>query len=492
MVTKSEAARVMALVLTAASVAGCRPSASRSKEAATGGIPSIQRLEEAGTPEARAILRQIADGPRALEQQFAAARREGLPVTAAELQAPLPSPDLNAAPIYVQLTRLLKDRPFEARAKKVLVDLGVRTPHTPEEVAAVRALIENRGEVLDLVDQAAAKPQCVFERDWSLGPSMPTPEYAQMREAVRLLRARSYFLAREGRYREALTPLANGLRIANHASMEPGEIAFLVGIACRNLVLAGLEDVLYLAGPNKEVADAVRATLAGNPPAFQMRRALAGEMVTSAVFTEQMHQELLRVGPRAVAELLSGGETTEPPQQDPSPATTLQRLTPVQAKQADQWLKACEADYVGRLRRTLALAAQPYPARHAYQRTATVLPAEAERNPTRMWTAIMFPLVSRLDTKLTTAQARERCVTAAAGILAYHARHGAFPDRLEGELAKLPPDPFTNRPLPYRRERAGFAVSSVGPPHDVAQNPSGDAPAGGPIQFRYPAAPLAP
>jgi hypothetical protein len=222
-----------------------------------------------------------------------------------------------------------------------------------------------------------------------------------------------------------------------------------------------------------------------------MRRALAGELVASSIFLEQIRQELVRVGPGAVAEMLAGIGQSGRSQAPQPPTAPSRKLTRVQARQAGEWLQACEADYVSRLRRAVAVAGQPYPARRAFVRAATVSHAEAERNPTRLITAIMFPLVGQVDTKLASAQAREICVIAAAKILAYRARHDRFPDRLESVLTKPLVDPFTNRPLQYHREREGFVLSSVGPPQDMGGNQTGEKRDGGPISFRYPAPPSA-
>jgi hypothetical protein len=56
----------------------------------------------------------------------------------------------------------------------------------------------------------------------------------------------------------------------------------------------------------------------------------------------------------------------------------------------------------------------------------------------------------------------EDAVMAGAALLAYRARHTAFPDRLEEALPAAALDPFSGRPFRYRREGDGFVVFSVG------------------------------
>src|SRR5207244_1431542 len=96
------------------------------------------------------------------------------------------------------------------------------------------------------------------------------------------------------------------------------------------------------------------------------------------------------------------------------------------------------------------------------------------------------------DTKGVTVQARGAVLSAAAALLVYKARHGAFPDRMEGALAELPLDPFAGRPLRYRREGEGFVVYSVGPTGNFdGGRPDGEKPKDQAF-FRYPAPPPPP
>src|SRR5436305_12652722 len=69
-------------------------------------LAHIQRLERAGTPAATAVLHRIEAGARNLADERAAAKREGLPIFPAQLQASLPLPNQTAAPIYTRLTAI--------------------------------------------------------------------------------------------------------------------------------------------------------------------------------------------------------------------------------------------------------------------------------------------------------------------------------------------------------------------------------------------------
>ena len=124
----------------------------------------------------------------------AAARQEGIPLTAQELQQPLPPASQNAAPLYTKLTHLLHDKPLGLPPYAEGMDAF--HAYTPAQVAAVRHTLAARQDVMTLVHQAADKPQCVFLRDWKQGVTLNFPEFMPMREAARLIKTESYLLAR--------------------------------------------------------------------------------------------------------------------------------------------------------------------------------------------------------------------------------------------------------------------------------------------------------
>jgi hypothetical protein len=235
--------------------------------------------------EATEIVGQMERGPHDLAVQLAAARREGILLKVTALQPALPAPERNAAPIYTRLMHLLKVKPLDPATDKVRGSLGVRVTHSPEEVAAVRRVLSERKDMMQLVHEAANKPACIFRRDWTRGILMVYPENATMREAARLLSAESYFLAQAGRYREAIANQARIFRVAQHPTSDPIAISQLVGMACDSIALAGFENILCVAGPNPEAAEAVRATVAARRPRFRLRRTLEGEIAAPGLVT---------------------------------------------------------------------------------------------------------------------------------------------------------------------------------------------------------------
>src|SRR5437588_12099256 len=105
----------MSLVLAGALtlLAGCNPGRLWVESHARQTRVFVPGVGELSRGEAEQYAREIEDGPRALALQRAAARREGIPLSPKELQAPLQPPEQNAATIYIRLTRLLKEKPLD-------------------------------------------------------------------------------------------------------------------------------------------------------------------------------------------------------------------------------------------------------------------------------------------------------------------------------------------------------------------------------------------
>src|ERR1041385_3673074 len=80
-----------------------------------------------------------------LAEEIALTKQAGLPTTPQELQAPLPPADKNAAPLYVQLTDLMKNKPLSEEDKITQEGFG-RRPLTPEKTAQLQRAYARRSD----------------------------------------------------------------------------------------------------------------------------------------------------------------------------------------------------------------------------------------------------------------------------------------------------------------------------------------------------------
>ena len=423
------------------------------------------------------VRRQIAEGPANLAREEAVARREGIPLTAQELQQPLPPPNQNAAPLYTKLTKLLHDKPLGL--PKYAEGMDAFHSYTPAQIAAVRQTLAARQDVMTLVHQAADKPKCVFVRDWSKGVKLDFPEYLPMREAARLLETESYLLARDGHYQEAVANQSRGFRIAEQVASDHVLLAYLVGVASESLTLRGMQSILTLAGPNAGVDAAVQQTVDTERSHLSLRSAMAGEAGFDCTTFLTMHQAE-KDGPEAV--IAAGGFPDSTAHQMRASRVTQQNLHAL----IDAW----EAEYLTRMRPLVVASDQPPLLRRAAYASAE---AQAEQDGDRpdvltlLFADDLVPVFSKIDQNDTRTHARETVTLAAAAILAEKANTGAFPSTLPPEFI----DPFTDKPLGYHREGAGgFVVYSAGPTGNFDGGKAGEKVPGQESVFRYPAFPM--
>ena len=429
---------------------------------------------------ARSSRAYLAAGPANLAREQAAARAAGIPLEAAHLQRPLPPPSQNAAPLYVKLAKLLRNKPL---LQPPYAEHMVATEsYTPAQIAAVRELLVDRSDVTSLAHQAAARPQCVFVRDWNKGLSLEFPEYQRMRPAVRLLTAQSYLLARDGHYAQAVANQAQGFRMAEHIASDRILLAYLVGNASEAITLSGMQSILMLAGPNAAVDEDVKRAVTQSRPHLFLREALRDEPAAMAPVFTQLHAGQSRGVAwldAAMKGLTNGGKMPTPDSSVSAPAA--------EQKIVSDTIDGQQANYLADMRHLIAGMDGPEAARRSAFAAVMNPSAEDMKTGSR---AISFTLMrdpQMLDDDEKRIHAREAVTLAAATLLAARAKAGAYPDR-------LPPgflDPFSGKPLQYRREGAdGFAVYSVGPTGHFDGGRPGQKPPGAESLFRYPVVPL--
>jgi hypothetical protein len=447
----------------------------------------LVKLQKAANPEAQAIAKQIGNGRRNLAVHQAAARKAGIPLTPRELQKPVPPTAQNAAPDYRRLTQLLKEKPIGEAEDKIVADLGGDAVHSEADLGTLRKVLADHADVMELVHRAADKPQCNFNRDWSQATKLQFPENATMREAARLLRAESYLMAKDGNYHDAVANLARGFRIAGHAASDPYLIGYLVGVAIDAVTLRGMESILYLGGPNAAVADEVREAVAKNRPALDFRKSMDGEAVALSVALAEMR----RGGPRAVIEIMVAGKAASGEAAPPQAEIPAKKLTPEEKRAWDSLMDAVEADLLHQIRLAAARAAKPFGVRKAGEQQAEATASIQTSNPIELFRSVLLPDFYRVDIAGLRARAREEALIAGAAVLAFRAKRGGFPDLLQEALPSVPQDPFSGKPLEYRRESraaaSGFVVYSVGPEGDFSGGKPGVKTAEPEAYFRYPA-----
>jgi len=436
-------------------------------------IGVLHSLETATDARTVAVRRQLEAGPADLARARAEIAKDGISLDPSRLQKPLPPPDQNAAPLYQKLFQLLHDKPLGLPI--YAQPLIASQTYTPEQIAAVQKIYDSRPDVWALVHQAADRPQCVYTRHWFEGFSVLFPELAQFREAARLLNTETYLLAAQGKYAEAVQNQARGFRVAEHAASDPILISYLVGNACEAITLNGMRGIMNQTGPNANVAAQVRQAIETSRPHLSLRYALTGEAVLQAIGLRQMRAALDKGGLRDLAAGFAG-------RSDPI-VTHLTPGTPADRRFALDWLDASEAIILTRMLSLLAAAdLTPIPRRQVFIQDAAAQ-AAAPPSALTLLPNMFLPVFTQVENNETRRVAQEEVTRAGAAILASRAKTGAFPDALPEPF----PDPYTSKPLGYRREGGdGFVVYSAGPDGTYNGGKPDDKAAPGMVVFRYP------
>jgi hypothetical protein len=432
----------------------------------------LHTLETATDPRSAAVRRQIEAGPFDLARARAEIVQAGVSLEAADLQKPLPPPGLNAAPLYQKLFQILRDKPLglPMYAQPLTWD----HTYTPEQLTAVQKIYDSRPEVWALLHEAADKPQCVFTRNWSAGFGALFPEFQRMREADRLLNTETYLLAARGKYAEAVQNQTRGFRIAEHAASDPVLISYLVGVACESITLNGIRGILTQAGPNALVDAQVRSAIEAHRSRLSLRYGLTGEVGVQAIQIKQMGDALKKDGVLGVAALFA--DKRNPPSKSSGPGS------PADRRFAQNWLDATEAIILTRMHSLLAAAdLTPTPRRQAFVQDAAL--GNAPATVLTLLPNMILPVFTQVENNETRRVTQEEVAIAAAALLNQRVKAGAFPATLPEPFV----DPYTSKPLLYRREGTdGFVVYSAGLDGHFDGGKPGEKSPSGQVLFRYP------
>jgi hypothetical protein len=383
-----------------------------------------------------------------LRAQLNAARAEGIPLEPAQLRRTTPSSE-NAAKQYRQAFALLERAEKEKRPTYRLLS---EKPNfaSPNVRRQVRVALGEFRLALDLLDQAARKPRCDFEREWEKGFDLQFNEYIQFHNAMKLRNAEALLLSAEGKPMEALDILRANARTCAHIGEEPTIIGKLTQVAEESYVAGALEIVLGTHGKTPGVTAAAREVVQAFGAPVAMRPAFETEVVASRLLIKTL------ADPQRAEELsrMLGSSATG---SDPTPKI-LARATRISAVRS-----ILEARLIEHWRGVLSdLPKDPADVRGA---TKALRDADNRLQARTDWShslaQIFSPALSGMGSSVGSSLARRRCLFATIDAVETRNSTGQFPRSLtlKGKEAL---DPFDGSPLRYKKLRNGVRFYSVG------------------------------
>lgn len=360
------------------------------------------------------------------DREVALLRKLGAPTSADEMRALVTVPEKdNAAPLYRQ-----------AIASTVSFAGG---PSLASEEAERRWVLAN-AKALDQLKLAAAKPACVFDRDWESGTLIRFPELASMKELVKHVARKAAMEAEAGRYESSMDWLGVGRAIARHTD-EPILIGMLVSIACHSIVEAEFQRQVETFGASPAFRKAAAAFCQKPGPLPNFARGLAGEVL---FVRESM--DAVRTGVSSPDEIVGASGD--------SGMFALVRVPlvgyRVEAKLLHAYRVALESMAADQNSLASALTVGS-----AMDNTLT-----ADRSWAGRIAAVFAPIFAQAGAACVALEAKRRMSRCALGLWSARATTGKFPDELGANSDCV--DPFTGKPFGYQIDKGHVVLYSMG------------------------------
>jgi len=395
-----------------------------------------------------------------------------VPVSGAELAKPLPPASENAAPIYEDLIKTLKDSPL-SKEDEILDTYGGQTHPSPADTQEAAAALARRQDLVTIAHKAAAIPKCVFDRPWASGDivSIPLPELAKVRQATRLISTESQVMAHHGQAMAAIRNMSLGFRLAHHAESDGVAISLLVRMAIELITLKGLQKIMITSNGDGQVARAAADAINKNWTPLQISPIVRRETGFEISIIEQLRES----GPKGLANIAASDYKSQAEALAGTPDSDWNDIL----NRSGMYLLV-ELNKIGKA------ADLPYPTAFAREKKLEAAQDEEPQSPRRLVCAVLLLKTSDLVTKRAMIIATARATRAGAAVLSYRAAHGSLPATLSSAMSSVPVDPFDLKPMRYRREGDGFVVYSTGPTLEYDGGTAGEATAKGEVAFRYP------
>lgn len=385
----------------------------------------------------------------ALELEQAAARNEGVPIDYEAVALP-PVANRENALTSVRLAIQLHQEAARLLTKQERELTALPIPQEKADQAAALKVIASFEPAFLAVREAGKLPHLDFHRNYALGSNLMFPEYADIKDLVRLLAARAQLLSLRGQSKEALNDLQDGARLTRHLDDEPVLIAALVHIHCESILLDALR---FVAGQNRGNALILQraASIIGDLGSLpNPQRCLRFEIASSVHSVEEM---------RIAASMPPDPRYTDGVIDEP----LLHVASVVQANEA------ASIAYWRKVYPLLPTQPEEYP--EALRKIAAINDHQSRTDLSYYFKAITMPVFNRAMQQIQHCEGNRRLTLLATSLLGQN----PFPATLPVTPATT--DPMSNRPFSYARTVNGFKLSDSG---ITANQPTDD------VMFTYP------
>jgi hypothetical protein len=396
---------------------------------------------------------------RKLKAEFRRIRASGAPVTMTEAAPPKVPADQNAAVFYQRAYEGLHGWPELDPIYKYIAYLQFPNRVSPPPLDKVAAAIAANEDYFRLVEEGSRLPVSRFPVDWEAGTMMRLPHRGILDNLTQLLLARALIAAKQGQTQKAWDSLAASIRIADQVGAEPDASALPAEGNFINLIFRHCGEILTAAPPAGKQCESF----------YRMLQKIETDRPLYKILEKQRAEGIWAfdyVRRESPMRLIYGRWR---PRRGPNLFENLWRLF------RPFWEPFLKLDELYYLRQTAPLIAEAKAARLQSDRSRAWL----RRTP-------KYALISRLlwrpphftQANYSGLQAQLRIMQTAMALRTYQIKQGKYPDTL-AELQTIgwliPSDPFSGKPLLYRKSGEGYILYSVGKNHkDDGGAPSKD------------------
>jgi hypothetical protein len=313
----------------------------------------------------------------------------------------------------------------------------------------LRSFLSRQAPAIKLLRQAAAKPDCSFDRDYGRPDfSMLLPELAPLCTSARLLALDAICSASDDNYHQAVEDINGLFSMAGHIGRDPLLVSTLVAIEVDRLAIDSLQVMLAFGRAAADDLTDLKAAVDNTPYRNFLRRAFRSEEAFRLAAFEQLSAGLFTL--RQITILSAGPQCI--PNAIPMAIYRVFFL-------GDDL--AAQRRFASELNRAVM---QPYWRAKDQLKDFDRRLAE---NPSGLLTSVLVPALSHTIVQVTEVEARRNAARLGLALYGYRAHNGQYPAKLDDLVpefvAAVPLDPFDGKPMKLKRTDHGLIVYSVGP-----------------------------
>jgi hypothetical protein len=343
----------------------------------------------------------------------------------------------------------------------------------PEKKQAEDWLAENQ-ELLNLVIAGSDKPYCwdKYEAGDKNMFVVLLPHPKEYKNIARILCFKACFLASGGNYHQGLENILTAFKLGKHIKAEPFLIEQFVGIAIESTAVQNLRQILSRYNIDKSELAKLQKDLEAIAREDIFRINFKAERLCmydgiQRWFTDDIFGGHICVkgdGLGIIDVIINGPNNSQNNYQEQGFSDTSKRFLQILFIQPGkkETLKSSDEIY-GYYEKLSALT--PFEQQSIEPNTNEKLKEIAGKN---IFLAMLAPVFNKFVTMPYRSKTEIQAATTIIAIIRYKQENGTYPDNLEGLLKaglikEIPGDPFSDKPLIYKKTEKGFTLYSVGP-----------------------------